>query len=65
MDKQLKLGVIGLGNRGVSLLKYCFLAREDVCVAAVCDTYEDRRVQAREMVEQAGFPSPVCTGDYR
>ena len=56
MDKQLKLGVIGLGNRGVSLLKYCFLPREDVCVAAVCDTYEDRRVQAREMVEQAGSP---------
>lgn len=65
MDKQLKLGVIGLGNRGISLLKHCFLPREDVCVAAVCDTYEDRRVQAREMVEQAGSPSPVCTGDYR
>ena len=65
MDKQLKLGVIGLGNRGISLLEHCFLPREDVCVAAVCDTYEDRRVKAREMVEKAGSPSPVCTGDYR
>lgn len=65
MKNELKVAVVGLGNRGASLLKHCILPREDVRVAAVCDTYEDRRERAAAMVTEAGFPAPFSTGDYR
>ena len=34
MKNELKVAVVGLGNRGASLLKHCILPREDVRVAA-------------------------------
>ena len=40
-DAQVRLGVIGLGERGRGLLKM-ILEMDDVAVPAVCDLYEDR-----------------------
>ena len=65
MKNELKVAVVGLGNRGASLLKHCILPREDVRVAAVCDTYEDRRERAAAMVTEAASRPRSSTGDYR
>ncbi|HIU31088.1 MAG TPA: Gfo/Idh/MocA family oxidoreductase [Candidatus Caccousia avistercoris] len=65
MLNEIKTAVVGLGNRGMSLLKYCILPREGVRVTAVCDVYEDRREKAAQMVTEAGQPAPFVTGDYR
>ena len=48
----LKVGVIGLGCRGISQLKVlCGMA--DVEVAAVCDVYEDRAQKGKELAPHA------------
>ena len=65
MKTELNVAVVGLGNRGVSLLKHCILPREGVRVAAVCDVYEDRRERAVKLAVEAGCPAPVSTGDWR
>lgn len=63
--KELRVGVIGLGNRGISLLKHCILPQEGVYVSAVCDSYEDRCAAAAQAVKEAGQEEPLQTGDYR
>ena len=63
MKKQLKIGVVGLGNRGYDLLS-TLLPMEDVVIAAICDLYEDRRERAVKKVEAAGS-APFSTDDYR
>ena len=60
MKTELNVAVVGLGNRGVSLLKHCILPREGVRVAAVCDVYEDRRERAVKLaVEALAVTSPI------
>ena len=60
---ELKVGVIGLGARGASLL------RDVICkqavVTAVCDIYEDRLAEAVKTVEAEGYKAPLATTDYR
>lgn len=41
MEKKVKLGVVGLGNRGKSMLETLFCVK-DVEIKMVCDKYEDR-----------------------
>ena len=65
MKETLKVGVIGLGNRGSSLLTNCMLPQEGVRVAAVCDHYEDRCHEAAKAVIDAGQTAPTETTDYR
>ena len=47
--EKVNIGVIGLGQRGKSLLD-TMLALEDAHVGAVCDVYSDRRAEAAEKV---------------
>ncbi|MDR2403755.1 MAG: gfo/Idh/MocA family oxidoreductase [Spirochaetaceae bacterium] len=65
MKETISIGIIGLGSRGRSLMEACILPRRDVKVAAVCDLYEDRCIEAAVMVEKAGQSRPVITGDYK
>ena len=53
MGKKVKLGLIGLGGRGMGLLKLVFVHHEDVEFTAVCDVYEDRCQEAVEVLEKA------------
>lgn len=62
---QLKIGFIGLGARGISLLKQVVLAMPQVSVAAVCDACEDRAQEGAEAVEAAGQEAPAWETDYR
>lgn len=64
MLKQLNLGIIGLGNRGSSMITGAILGRENVTVTAVCDVYEDRtKAVAAEIKEKAGN-EPLTACDY-
>ena len=65
MGKKVKLGLIGLGGRGMGLLKLVFVHHEDVEFAAVCDVYEDRCQEAAKAVEEAGRPRPLTTQNYK
>ncbi len=63
MDK-IRMGVIGLGNRGYGVLKNVILNLEDVEVTAVCDEYEDRCKQAYDTVKEKNGTEPLSTTDY-
>lgn len=65
MKETIKVAVIGMGNRGQSLLKHCILPQPGVQVVAVCDRYEDRVKLGVDMVLEAGHPQPKATQDYR
>ena len=64
MEKVIKVGVVGLGQRGMQLIEP-MLKMKDVQVVAVCDAYEDRTENAAKTVVEAGFEEPFKTGDYR
>lgn len=61
-----KAGIIGLGNRGMSLLEHVILALSDYCdVTAVCDVYEDRMMDAKKLIMDKGQKEPLMTKDYK
>ncbi len=61
--ERLKIGIVGLGQRGSGLL-YTALHCENAQVIALCDSFEDRREEAKRKVEESGFPSPKTYEDY-
>lgn len=62
--KTLKIGIIGLGQRGSQLLGTIMLM-DDVEVVCVCDEYEDRIQQAIDTVKEKKSYTPDGTADYR
>ena len=60
----IKIGWIGLGNRGLSLLKDVVLAQKET-VTAVCDLYMDRCADGADAVEKACGLRPAEYLDYR
>lgn len=63
-ERNIKLGVIGLGGRGIGLLKNV-LEMEDVDIPAVCDPYEDRAAAGAALVEASGRPKAAAYADYK
>lgn len=62
--KKIKIGYIGLGGRGISMLKTVLLI-PDAEITAVCDTYQDRAEEGAAIVHQKTEKMPrICT-DYR
>lgn len=61
----IKIAMIGFGGRGYGLLKDIIVKRDDVCIAAVCDEYEDRMQKACDLVESEKGVKPLCFTDYR
>lgn len=59
----IRIGYIGLGKRGQSLLKSVVLPQGEI-VTAVCDFYEDRALEGAELVEKAGQKRPAAYTDY-
>ena len=62
--RRVRMGVIGLGGRGMSELKL-LLTMPDVDIAAVCDVYEDRAQAAFDAVKECRATEPFMTLDYR
>lgn len=60
----LRLGIIGLGKRGISQL-HVLLDMQDVAISAVCDIYADRVAKAKKLVEEKRAEAPFGTQDYR
>lgn len=62
--KRVKIGFIGLGQRGYGLLSS--LSRmEDVDILAVCDEYDDRVLRAINKVKEIKGYEPMGVTDYR
>ena len=59
-----KIGYVGLGRRGYSMLKECFSQMCDVEVVAICDLYEDRLQKALALLAERGRPTPIATTKY-
>ena len=61
---KIKIGWIGLGARGSSLLRDVVLAQGEA-VTAVCDVYADRCAEGADAVERACGVRPAEYSDYR
>jgi len=59
--ERVRLGIIGVGGRGTSLLQD-LLAIEKVEVKAICDLVPERVARARKAVTDAGQPDPAGFG---
>ncbi|WP_246608656.1 Gfo/Idh/MocA family protein [Paenibacillus agaridevorans] len=64
MTSKVKIGLIGLGGRGMGLLEIIIMKMKDVEVVAVCDLHEDRRERAADVIEFGGNARPVTTSKY-
>jgi len=62
---EMKVGIIGLGGRGMGHLSVVLCERDDVCVTYVCDSYEDRCLAAVKVVEERKGTTPQWTQDYK
>lgn len=62
--KEIKIGFIGLGSRGSSLLEYVVMPQGEQ-VVAVCDVYEDRAELGADIVLKACGTRPAAYTDYR
>ena len=63
--EKMKLGLIGLGQRGSALLNDIFIPSERVEVAAICDIYQDRIDAVVQKVTKAGQKVPFTTQNYK
>lgn len=63
--EQLRVGIIGLGQRGYGLTEQIFLNMDGIRVTAVCDVYPDRVARAADLVERSDHPRPFEATDYR
>jgi hypothetical protein len=62
---KLKLAIVGLGQRGRSLLKAYLIMRDDAEIALVCDLLPERAAEAAEEIEKAGRGRPRAETDWR
>ncbi len=63
--KEIKIGFIGLGQRGMMLLKDAVLPQKAAQVTAVCDIYCDRVDKAVNLVKESDENTPNGYTDYR
>lgn len=64
MKEKIKVGVIGLGGRGSSMVGTINLM-DDIEIIGVCDLYQDRVESAQERIEKEKGFKPFGTTDYR
>ena len=64
--ERIRMGVIGLGNRGTSILRDVLLSFQDVDIVSVCDVYADRVENAANLIkEKRGEAPAIQTTDYK
>ncbi len=64
--EKLKVGVIGLGARGYSIIRDTLCEMFDIIdICAVCDIYEDRVKKAADLISEKCGKRPIGTNDYR
>ena len=62
---EFRVGVVGLGGRGMGHLHGILTERDDTVVTAVCDTYEDRCAKAAKVCKDKKNWDVAVTTDYR
>lgn len=65
IEKTIKTAIIGLGGRGLGLLKGVILHMRDVEIVAVCDLYPDRAKAGADSVFKKRGMRPLETTDYK
>ncbi|MBR5308020.1 MAG: Gfo/Idh/MocA family oxidoreductase [Clostridia bacterium] len=63
--KQVRLAVVGLGQRGMGLLGGVILGNEKADVVAVCDIYEDRVKEGQDKVREMRNKDVFGSVDYK
>ena len=66
MKYRVKIGIIGLGKRGYSMMEGLFMPMKDqgVDIIAVCDLVSERVERAADTVEKSGAERPFTTTDH-
>lgn len=65
MKEKIKIGYIGLGRRGTSVLDQCLSEMSDVEIAVICDIYEPLFEKTNNLLKEKGRPAALATTDYR
>lgn len=74
MKNKLKIGFIGLGQRGaaygmadgsIGLLGNVLKNSDDVIVTVICDKFEERLEAASAKIVESGYSAPMKTTDYK
>ena len=65
MKEKINVGYIGLGRRGMSMLRRQFSRMRDVEVTVLCDLSADRLEKGGEIVKEQSGVTPILTQDYR
>jgi predicted dehydrogenase len=64
--RKLKIGIIGLGNRGRSVTRDVLVDVENIEITALCDLYEDRIEEVAGIInEKCGYTPALLTNDYK
>lgn len=63
--EKLRMGVIGLGQRGYYNICHYLAKYRDVEIRIICDLYEDRLERAATVIREEQGIDPICTTDYR
>lgn len=64
MKNIVNIGYIGLGRRGISVLRECFSQMKDVKISAICDKSAARMERAVEIVKEKSGSVPRMVMDY-
>ena len=64
MSEKIRLGIVGLGCRGISM-SGLLAERPDCVITAVCDVYPDRMDDMASKLENVTGLRPACIADYR
>ena len=65
MKETINVGYIGLGRRGIGVLKDCLCYMDDIAITFLCDTEQDRLERGQKIVLDAKGIAPKLTRDYR
>jgi len=65
MSAEFRVGVIGLGGRGMGHVHGILTERDDTVITAVCDVYEDRMQNAAKVCKDKKGWDVACVADYR
>lgn len=64
MKTKIKIGYVGVGRRGLSVLKRCFAKMNDVEIVTICEISDERIEVAKEVFEENQKPMPKVTKCY-
>ena len=64
--KKLKIGIVGLGQRGYDVLENVLVELDNIEITALCDVYDDRIERASDHINQkCGYRPTLNTTDYK